>query len=243
MFRFCRNLGPKLRFYSKVSFKKNEKIPVKRSFKKPLAYFAVFAVGVTEFTYHFVSDPQLSIGDMWRRLLFGDPYRDYISLIDGSLVQNAEVTYPKDQYSDKSEEVVDASFIYTPLGRFFHLILTDEVVQPGLVFKEQYLHDVEGEVIARDHLANNVICKWRKGIFQIEDLGLTSSTPLHEILQALANDHYKSGIAYAKKEHNRPFVQRLEYVRIKNEKNPLPHSNILPQPLDPVEYYDEVAET
>ncbi|KAG2379004.1 hypothetical protein C9374_007642 [Naegleria lovaniensis] len=200
-------------------------------FKKYAIWTAIgllSTAGWLELNYR--SSPEFSTGDYIRKLIYGNPYRNYFNTKNGVILELSV---------DNNATVADANdvgegtkkLVYISEEGHIHLIIPDNFVQPGLLANESSAFRDSGKFRLTDITGNDLILEWNRINTVLRTNLQSTMTPTEEVLKACAYKYVESLLERTEG----VTIQRTEYIHIPNPKFPKASaSRNLPPPLDPM---------
>jgi hypothetical protein len=190
---------------------------------------ALALVLLSEIGYQFM--PELSAGNVWRKIVYGDPFRNYSNLIHAKvmyLVLPSEYNI-KETASDSetSNNESEERIIFISAERKFHLVVPRNFVPLGLnIVEHSYMPRGHSSMSITDIIGNRVSVEWQRAAPLLTKIELSTHTPFQEGLVHIA--HYF--MSQLEEVMDDVHVQRIEYIST---------SNTAPKPIDPVPYFAE----
>jgi hypothetical protein len=225
----------------KVNF---DKMPSTSSYITIGSCALIGIVVLSEINYYIM--PDLSFGNAWRKLVFGNPFRNYENMIRGKVMYLA---LPKEYQIPETvaEQVGDQSLIstenerviYISLERKFHLIIPKNFVPLGLTITE-HNSNIRGytSFSAKDIIGNQLNVEWQRASQLFAQTQLSIYTPMQDALQHIA--HFS--LDKLNESVDNLHVQRIEYLTSKKQADMGTDANsnqTIPKELDPVPFFKE----
>lgn len=234
---------------------KQKRFTPKRILAIGIIVLVAFAA-LSEVNYYMM--PELSFGNMWRKWIYGDPFRNYISMIRGRVLYMTLPTKyhiaetPAEMANHNSTTTTsklsdDERIVFISVERGFHLIVPKHFVPLGLELKEQNSNiRGYGSITARDIIGNALSVEWQRAAPLFDKTQLSVYTPKQEALEHIA--HYFLDQLNQVMDH--VHVQRIEYIPAmappkrrsessSSESTDVEQEDKRVKPLEPVPYFQE----